>query len=57
MDEVIAKFTEASALQCFAAFVSLVWLLGLVGLPGVNVGPPAPGKMMGPKAARRKHEM
>lgn len=33
MDEVIAKFTEASALQYFAAFVSLVWLVGLVGLP------------------------
>lgn len=36
MDEIIAKFTEASALQYFAAFVSLVWLVGLVGLPRGN---------------------
>ena len=32
MEQLIAKFTEASSLQYLAAFVSLVWLLGVTGV-------------------------
>ena len=31
MQDLLSKFTEASSLQYFAAFVSLVWLLGMTG--------------------------
>jgi len=30
MQDILSKFTEASSLQYFAAFVSLVWLLGII---------------------------
>ena len=30
MEDLVAKFTEASSLQYLAAFVSLVWLLGVI---------------------------
>ena len=32
MEDLVAKFTEASSLQYLAAFVSLVWLLGATGV-------------------------
>ena len=32
MQDIISKFTEASSLQYLAAFVSLVWLLGMTGI-------------------------
>jgi len=32
MEDILSKFTEASSLQYFAAFVSLVWLLGITGI-------------------------
>ena len=32
MQDILSKFTEASSLQYFAAFVSLVWLLGMTGI-------------------------
>ena len=32
MQDILSKFTEASSLQYLAAFVSLVWLLGMTGI-------------------------